>query len=156
MARKHGYNIIRFLIRSFYAVAVVMLLGGISLATYFWVRAEALRDGVILGGPLSSVLHAYTSSELRLAAGLLAGGGMLAFLVFGALGQLLAMARDRAMDTSLQVQLLEDILELNEQVAKSGDGRVDLCEGCGRLGSLHTIESGQSICRECRRQLRAG
>jgi len=62
MTRKRDYPIIRFLIRSFYALAILMLLGGVALAVYLWLRAEALRDGVILGGPLSDVLHKYTSS----------------------------------------------------------------------------------------------
>ena len=83
--------------------------------------------------------------------------GLVGFLVFGAIGQILAMNRDRALDTSLQVMLLEDILELNEEVVRSSrDVRVDLCEGCGRLGSLHKIESGQWVCRECRREFQSG
>jgi hypothetical protein len=68
------------------------------------------------------------------------------------------MQRDQAIGASLQVQLLEDILELNEEAARSSQvhsSRVELCEGCGRLGSLQQIESGQWICRDCRRQLRS-
>jgi len=157
MTRKRDYPIIRFLIRSFYALAILMLLGGVALAVYLWLRAEALRDGVILGGPLSDVLHKYTSSELCLVAAAVAAVGLVGFLLFGALGQMLAMNRDRAMDSALQVLLLEDILELNEEAAKSSyRGRVELCEGCGRLGALQMIESGQWVCRECRRQLREG
>ena len=156
MARKRDYNIIRFLIGSFHTLAIAMLAGGIALAGYLGFRAEALRDGLIIGGPLSDVLHPYNSSELYLAAAATASVGLVGLLVFGSMGQILAMNRDRALATSLQVQLLEDILELNEEAAKSThDGRVDLCEGCGRLGSLHRIESGQWVCRECRRQLRA-
>lgn len=157
MARKRDYPIIRFLIRSFYTLAIVTLVVGVSLGLYLWVRAEALRDGMIIGGPLSSTLHVYTSSELCLAAAMVAVVGLIGFLVFGSIGQILAMNRDRALDTALQVMLLEDILELNEEVARSShDVRVDLCEGCGRLGSLHKIESGQWVCRECRRELQAG
>jgi hypothetical protein len=78
---------------------------------------------------------------------------MIGFLVFGSFGQLLAMQRDRSICASVQVILLEDILELNEEAAHGT--RVELCEGCGRLGSLHRIESGQWICRDCRRQLRS-
>lgn len=157
MARKRDYPLIRFLIRSFYTLAIVSLVVGVSLGIYLWVRAEALRDGMIIGGPLSTALHTYTSSELCLAATMLAVIGLVGFLVFGAIGQMLAMNRDRALDTSLQVMLLEDILELNEEVARSSrDVRVDLCEGCGRLGSLHKIESGQWVCRECGRELHSG
>jgi len=157
MARKRNYPIIRFLIRSFYALAIVTLVLGVALGVYLWVRAEALRDGVIIGGPLSDALHAYTSSELCLAAAAVAVVALIGFLMLGSIGQILAMNRDRALDASLQVMLLEDILELNEEVARSSrDVRVDLCEGCGRLGSLHKIESGQWVCRECRRELHAG
>ncbi len=157
MARKRDYNIIRFLIGSFYTLAIAMLVGCVALAVYLGFRAEALRDGLFIGGPLSDVLRSYSSSELYLAAAIIAAVGLVAFLIFGSMGQILAMTRDRALATSLQVQLLEDILELNEETAKSThDGRVDLCEGCGRLGSLHRIQSGQWVCRECRRQLRAG
>lgn len=155
MARKRDYAIIRFLIGSFYTLAIVLLIGGVGLAIYLGVRAEALRDGLLISGPMDGMLNTYTSSELYLTAAVVAGTGLVGFLIFGAVGQILAMHRDRALDTSLQVQLLEDILELNEQVAKSTqDVHVDLCEGCGRLGALQSIESGQWICRECRRQLR--
>jgi hypothetical protein len=157
MTRKRNYPIIRFLIRSFYGLAILMLLGGVGMAVYAWLRAEALRDGVMLGGPLSDVLHRYTSSELYLLSGALAAIGLVGFLLFGAVGQILAMHRDRAIDSALQVLLLEDILELNEEAAKSSHrGRVDLCAGCGRLAALQVIESGQWVCRECRRQLREG
>ena len=156
MARKRDYPIIRFLIRSLYTLAIAALVVGVALAIYLWVRAEALRDGVILGGPLTSALLAHSSGELCLAAAAVAVVGLIGFLLFGSVGQILAMHRDRALDTSLQVMLLEDILELNEEVARSSrDVRVDLCEGCGRLGSLHKIESGQWVCRECRQQLRS-
>lgn len=153
---KRGYPIIRFLIRSFYTLAIVTLVAGVALGAYLWLRAEALRDGLIIGGPLSNALHMYTSSELCLAAAMVAVVGLVGFLLFGTIGQILAMNRDRALATSLQVMLLEDILELNEEIARSSrDVRVDLCEGCGRLGALHNIESGQWVCRECRRELQA-
>jgi len=155
MTRKRSYPIIRFLIRSFYGLAILMLLAGVGMGVYAWLLAEALRDGVILGGPLSEMLHRYTSSELYLLAGSAAAVGLVGFLLFGAVGQILAMNRDRAIDSALQVLLLEDILELNEEAAKSSHrGRVDLCEGCGRLAALQVIESGQWVCRECRRQMR--
>lgn len=158
MARKRDYPIIRFLISSFYGLAVIALLGGLTSAAYLWIRAEALRDGIILGGPLAGDLNSFRSSDLCLGALAAAGGGLVSFLVFGAVGQVLAMQRDRAMAASLQVQLLEDILELNEEAARASqmhDSRVELCEGCGRLGSLQRIESGQWVCRDCRRQLRS-
>lgn len=157
MTRKRNYPIIRFLIRTFYALAILLLVLGVGLAVYLWLRAEALREGVLLGGPLSDVLHKYSSSGLYLGASIVASVGLVGFLLFGAVGQMMAMNRDRAIAAALQVQLLEDILELNEEAAKSSHrGRVDLCEGCGRLGALQSIESGQWVCRECRRQLRAG
>ena len=156
MTRRRDYPIIRFLVGAFYGLAVLLLLGGLVSAAYLWLRAEALRDGVIFGGPLSDALNAYNSSELCLGAAAMAGGGLVSFLLFGALGQVLAMQRDRTIHASLQVQLLEDILELNEEAARSANPiRVELCEGCGRLGSLHRIDSGQWVCRECRRQLRS-
>jgi hypothetical protein len=157
MTRKRNYPIIRFLIRAFYGLAILMLVSGVGMAIYLWLRAEALRDGVLLGGPLSDVLHKYSSSGLYLGDGIVASVGLMGFLLFGAIGQMLAMNRDRAMDSALQVLLLEDILELNEEASKSSyRGRVELCEGCGRLGALQMIESGQWVCRECRRQLREG
>jgi len=121
---KRGYPIIRFLIRSFYTLGIVTMVVGISLGAYLWVRAETLREGRIIGGPLSNTLHAYTSSELCLAAAMVAAVGLVGFLVFGTLGQILAMNRDRALDASLQVMLLEDILELNEEVVRSS-GKVN-------------------------------
>ncbi|HOW73720.1 MAG TPA: hypothetical protein PKY77_24225 [Phycisphaerae bacterium] len=155
--KKRKYSIIRFLIGSFYTLAVVVLITGAGLGAYLVLRARALIDGVLVGGPLSGLLHQYNSNQLYLGAAAVASIGLVGCLVFGSVGQILAMHRDRAMNASLQVQLLEDILELNEEVAKaSHKGRVDLCDGCGRLGSLQQIESSQWICRECRRQLRAG
>jgi len=156
LARKREYPIIRFLIGSLYAIAVLLLIAGLASGGYLWLRAEALRDGLIPGGPLSNALSAYDSAQLCLAAAAAAGTGLLGFLVFGAFGQILAILRDQAINAALQVQLLEDILELNEHVAAApASSRVELCEGCGRLGSLHRIDSGQWICRECRRQLRS-
>jgi len=156
MTRQRDYPIIRFVVGSFYGLAVLLLVGGLVLAAYLWIRAEALRDGVALGGPLSDALSRYDSSELCLGAAVVAGGGLIGFLLLGAVGQVLAMQRNRAIHASLQVQLLEDILELNEDAARSSNPvRVELCEGCGRLRSLHRIESGQWVCRECRRQLRS-
>ena len=157
-SRKRDYPIVRFLIGCFYLLAGVCLIGGLAMSAYLWVRAESLRDGIILGGPLASALNPYSTAELCRGAALLAGGSLVAFLLFGGLGQLLAMQRDQAIAGSLQIQLLEDILELNEEAARTNQMRsshVDLCEGCGRLGSLQQIESGQWICRECRRQLRS-
>jgi len=121
MARKRDYPIIRFLISSFYALGAVSLLGGLSAAAYLWIRAEALRDGVLVGGPLAGALNAYNPAELCLGAAAAAGGGLVAFLVLGAAGQVLAMQRDRAINASLQVQLLEDILELNEEAARASE-----------------------------------
>ncbi len=156
MARNRDYPIIRFLIGSSYVMAILMLLGGLAAGGYLWLRAEALRDGIIPGGPLAGALNAYDSGQLCLGAAAAAGGGLIGFLVLGAFAQILAIQRDRGINASLQVQLLEDILELNEEVATSSNAsRVELCEGCGRLGSLHRIDSGQWICRECRRQLRS-
>ncbi len=156
MARKRDYPIIRFLIASFYSLAVMMLLGGIGCGAYLWLRAEAEQDGDLRRWPLPNALNTYDASELCLAAALVAGGGLIGFMLAGAFAQFLAMQRDRSINASLQVQLLEDILEQNEEAAVAAHGtRVELCEGCGRLGSLHRIESGQWVCRDCRRQLRS-
>lgn len=155
MPRKRDYAIIRLLILSLYATAVLILVTGLAAGGYLWLRAEALRDGIVPVGPFASALNAFDATQLSLGAAVAAGGGLIGFLLFGACGQLLAIQRDQAINASLQVQLLEDILELNEEVAKSTtEARVELCEGCGRLGSLHRIESGQWVCRDCRRQLR--
>jgi hypothetical protein len=155
MARRHDYPIIRFLIGLLYGLAVVLLLGGLTSAGYLWVCAESMARSGLIGGPLSDALNAYTASELWLGAAVVAGGGVVAFLLLGAAGQFLAMQRDRAVNASLQVQLLEDILELNEEATTVQGSRVELCEGCGRLGSLHRIDSGQWVCRDCRTQLRS-
>ena len=156
MAGKRDYPIIRFLVGVSYAMAVLSLVGGLFCAAYLWLRAEALRDGVVFGGPLADALNSYDSSELCLGAAAVAGGGLCGFLLLGAVGQVLAMQRDRAIHAWAQVRLLEDILELNEEAARAAHPtRVELCEGCGRLGSLHQIESGQWVCRECRRELRS-
>ena len=155
MTPKRDYPIIRFLIRAFYGLGMLTLLGGVALGVHLWWRAEALRNGVIDTGALADLLHRYNASELMLAAAIVCSVGLVGFLVFGALGQILAMHRDRAINSTLQVLLLEDILELNEEAHKSPRGaRVDLCEGCSRLGSLQQIESEQWVCRECRLQLR--
>lgn len=155
MAPKRDYPIIRFVIRAFYVLGVAMLLGGVALGIDLWWRAEALRKGVVDAGMMGDLLYRYNASELLLAAAITCTVGLVGFLVFGALGQILAMHRDRAINSALQVLLLEDILEINEEVIKSSyGGRVDLCEGCGRLGALQQIESKQWVCRECRRQLR--
>lgn len=156
MARKRDYPIIRFWIAGLYTLAVVMLIAGLAAGAYLWVRAEALRDGIILGGPLSSALHAYNSAQLCLGAMAAASGGLVGFLLLGAVAQLLGMQRDRAMYSATQVQLLEDILELNEELATSSkDARVEMCEKCGRLASVHRTPAGKWICRDCRRQLRS-
>jgi hypothetical protein len=156
MSRKRDYAIIRFIIASFYAFAVMFLLCGLISAGYLWLRAEAMRDGILAPGPLAGALNTYDPSELCLGAAVLALSGLIGFLVLGAFGQTLAMQRDQAINASLQVPLLEDILEQNEEAALSTHGtRVELCEGCGRLGSLHRIDSGQWVCRDCRRQLRS-
>jgi len=126
MARRRDYPIIGFLIRTFHALGLVMLLAGVVLGTYLWLRAEALREGLVNEGPMSDLLHRYSSSELCLAAAVVASAGLVGFLVFGAVGQILAMHRDRAINSALQVLLLEDILELNEEAAKASHGRVDL------------------------------
>lgn len=156
MARRRDYPIIRFVIGAFYVLALVCLLGGLSSAAYLWIRAESLREGIILGGPLSNALNVYDSGDLCLGAAVVAASSLVAFLLLGAFAQILAMQRDRAIAACLQVQLLEDILEQNEEAAISAQGtRVELCEGCGRLGSLHRIDSGQWVCRDCRHQLRS-
>ncbi|GMV96143.1 MAG: hypothetical protein HRF43_17165 [Phycisphaerae bacterium] len=158
MARKRDYPIVRFLIGCFYVLAGVALLSGFASGGYLWMRAENARAGSSFAGPLASALSPYSPAELRRGAVAAAGCGAIAFLLLGGLGQLLAMQRDQAMAGNLQTQLLEDILELNEEAARTSQvhsSQVDLCEGCGRLGSLQQIESGQWICRECRRQLRS-
>jgi hypothetical protein len=156
LARKRDYPIIRFLVIILNASAVALLIVGLVSAGYLWLRAELLRDGVPLRGPLSDTLNPYNSSELMLGATAAAGIGLVAFLLLGAIGQFLAMQRDRAINSANQVRLLEDILELNETIGvPNKTKRVELCEGCGRLGSLNQIESGQWVCRECRRQLRS-
>ncbi len=156
MTRSRDYPIVRFLIGSLYAISIMSLLFGLASGAYLWVHAEALRSGVIAGGPLAGTLNQFTSSgQLYQAAAVLAGAGVIGCLLFGALGQILAIQRDRAINASLQTQLLEDILELNEEITlASRQSRVEICEGCGRLGSLHRIESGQWVCRVCRLQLR--
>lgn len=158
MPRKRDYPIIRFLIGSFYALAGLLLVGGLAAAVYLWICAEALRDGVFFGGPLAGALHPLSPAELYLSGAVAAAGGLVGFLFLGAIGQVLAMQRDRSLHNSLQTQLLEDILELNEEAARVSQmhaSKVELCEGCGRLGSLQQIDSGQWICRDCRRQLRS-
>lgn len=156
LARNRDYPIIRFIIGSLYATAIVLLLGGLATGGYLWLHAEALRDGIVPRGPVASALNAYDSGQLCVGAAVAVTGGLIAFLLLAAAGQILAIVRDQAINVSLQVQLLEDILELNEDVAVSARGpRVELCEGCGRLGSLHRIDSGQWVCRDCRRQLRS-
>ncbi len=156
MPRSRDYPIVRFLIGSLYAISIMSFLLGLASGAYLWVHAEALRSGVIAGGPLAGTLNGFTTSgQLYQAAAVLAGAGVIGFLVFGAMGQILAIQRDRAINASLQTQLLEDILELNEEITlASRQSRVEICEGCGRLGSLHRIESGQWVCRVCRLQLR--
>lgn len=154
--RKRSYPIIRFLIGSFYALAGVVLVGGLALAIYLWIWAEAAREGVLFGGPLADMFRPLSPAELIVSAASSAGIALVGFLLFGSIAQVLAMQRDRAISSSLQVQLLEDILELNEEAAHTSQlhsSRVELCDGCGRLGSLQQIESGQWICRDCRRQL---
>lgn len=156
LTRKRDYPIIRFLVAMFHTVAIASLVLGASAAAYLWVRAEMLRDGLPLRGPMADALSPYESAELLLGAIASAGTGLFLFLLFGAVGQFLAMQRDRAINSANQVRLLEDILEFNETVGMSNKTRrVELCEGCGRLGSLHRIESGQWVCRECQRQLRS-
>ena len=155
MTRNRDYPIIRFLVGTLYAASVLTLFGGLAMGGYLWMRAEALSEGVMPGGPFAGTLGAFDPSELCLGAAVAAGGSLIAFLLLGALAQMLSMLRHRAIDSALQVQLLEDILELNEEVAKSSrPSKVELCDGCGRLGALHHIDSGQWVCRECRRQLR--
>ena len=140
LARKRDYPIIRFLVAIFHALAIIAVLLGLACAVYLWLRAELLRDGVPLRGPWADALNRYRSADLLLGAAASAGLGLLVFLVLGALGQFLAMQRDRAINSANQVRLLEDILELNEQIGTtSKTKRVELCEGCGRLGSLHRM-----------------
>jgi hypothetical protein len=156
LARRRDYPIIRFLVIIFHVLAASALLAGLVFAVYLWIRGELLRDGVVVRGPLADALNRYGSSDLMAGAAVSAGAGLLAFLLLGAVGQFLAMQRDRAINSANQVRLLEDILELNEEIGmttKTKTKRVEMCEGCGRLGSLHRIDSGQWICRECRRQL---
>lgn len=155
LARRRDYPIIRFLVTGLHILAVVSLLVCVMAAGYLWLRAEAQRDGYVLGGPLADALSPYKSADLLAGAAVTAGVGLALFLFLGAAGQFLAMQRDRAINSANQVRLLEDILELNEELGiTTKTKRVELCEGCGRLGSLHRIDSGQWVCRECRRQLR--
>lgn len=156
MTRLHNYPIIRFLVGSFYTLAFAILICGLLAGGYLYFRAEAMSAGTILGGPLSGALNIYDPPELCLAAAFVTGGGMIGFLVFGAVGQVLAMQRDRAICAAEQVDLLEEILEQNELATSSIDGpKVELCDGCGRLGSLRRIDSGQWVCRDCRRNQRS-
>jgi hypothetical protein len=155
LARKRDYPIIRFLVTMLHVVAFVCLFLGLIAAAYLWLRAEGLRTGSIQSPP-PGILTQYNSSDLLKGAAMAGGIGLLAFIMLGAIGQFLAMQRDRAVNSAHQVRLLEDILELNEELGMTTrTKRVELCEGCGRLGSLHRIESGQWVCRECRRQLRS-
>lgn len=156
LARRRDYPIIRFLVAGLHALAILFLLVCLLGAGYLWLRAEAQRDGDVLGGPLADALSPYNSADLLLGAAVAAGLGLFAFLILGAVGQFLAMQRDRAINSANQVRLLEDILELNEELGMATKTkRVEFCEGCGRLGSLNRIDSGQWVCRECRRQLRS-
>jgi len=155
MPRRHDYPIIRFLIGAFYALAAGAFVLALVVAGYLVVLGEALRNGLVIEGPVSQALNRYNSTQLFVAAGATAAAGLVLFLLLGTLGQLLAIQRDGAVNAARQVRLLEDILELNEEVARaSSKKRVALCEGCHRLGALERIESGQWICRECRRQIR--
>jgi hypothetical protein len=152
LARKRHYPIIRFLANAFYTLAVIALLAGLGCSAYLWLSAESENAG----RPFAAALSRYRPADLLAGAAVSAGAGLLCFLVLGAVGQFLAMQRDRAINSANQVRLLEDILELNEELGMATKTkRVELCEGCGRLGSLHRIESGQWVCRECRRQLRS-
>jgi len=157
MARSRDYPIVRFLIGTLYAISILSLLLGLATGAYLWFHGEALSSGVIAGGPFATALNRFrTSGQLYQAAAVVAGAGVVGFLLFGAFGQILAIQRDRAINAALQTQLLEDILELNEEVTSATrQSRVEICEGCGRLGSLHRIESGQWVCRVCRLQLRS-
>ena len=152
-ARSRDYPIIRLLIGALYGMAVLLLAAGVSTGAFLWLRAESISHGVVPRGPLAATLNMLTTDQLYLTAAVAAGGGVVVCVLLAALGQILAMQRDRAINGVLQAQLLEDILELNEQVA-STESKVELCEGCGRLACLQKIESGQWVCRECRRQLR--
>lgn len=154
--RPHRYAIIRLLTGTFYALGILVLLLGISAGVYLLARAASPQAAAELGGPVVSPLDNYAPGQLRLMAGGAVLLGFLGFLILGAVGQFLSMQRDRAISGALQVQLLEDILELNEEITTAASGtRVEMCEGCGRLGSLHRIDSGQWMCRDCRRQLRS-
>jgi hypothetical protein len=155
MARDQDYPIIRFLAGAFYVLATAALLAGVGTGTFLWLRAEAIKDGIAPPGPLAETLRGYTSSEICLAAVIAVAGGVLCFLLLGSVGQLLAMQRDRAIHSAQQVQLLEDILELNEQSSGSlRNLRVELCDRCGRLASLHKTDDDQWVCRDCRREMR--
>jgi hypothetical protein len=149
-----NYPIIGLLIGTFYFLGVLVLMAGLGLAVFLLARGQGAD--VPLSGAVVERLNVVAPHQVKVAAGLAAGAGVVALLALGAVGQFLSMQRDRAINAGLQVQLLEDILELNEEVTAAAHGtRVEMCEGCGRLGSLHRIDSGQWMCRDCRRQLRS-
>ena len=156
MATNRDYSIIRLLILALYGVAIVLLLGGVTLGALMWLRADALQAGQAPTGPLSSALDGLDSNQLIVAAAVTAAGGIVGFLLIGAFGQVLATLRDTARNAAVEVQLLQDILELNQRdPGAPRSTRVDLCQGCHRLAALQAIESGQWVCRECRRQMRS-
>lgn len=155
MARPRHYPFVRFVIALLYALAVVSLLGGIALGSFLWYNAETIAAVPLIAEPLYAGVGSLAPARVLLVAMGSLIAGLSGFLVFGTIAQLLTMQRDLAHNAAVQTQLLDSLLDQNEEALAAGKpSRVDLCEGCGRLGALHRIESGQWICRECRRQLR--
>ncbi len=155
MARPRHYPFVRFVIGLCYGLAVAGLLAGLGGGGYLWYRAEAMTSGVVVGGPLYELIGTMPPAQLLLVAIGCAVGGLVAFLLFGTVAQMLSMQRDLSRHAAIHTQLLDSILDQSEEAQAAGKpNRVDLCEGCGRLGALHRIDSGQWVCRECRRQLR--
>ena len=154
--QKTQYAFARAVIGLLHILAVGCLVVGLVVGASVLIVVGGMNDGSAPSGWLAGMLNGLSREALRIVAVVASCGGLTGFALLAGAAQFLKIQRDRAANNTLQVQLLEDILELNEEsVTASIQSRVELCEGCGRLASLHRIDSGQWVCRECRRQLRS-